>query len=427
LLPGTKCDYHVLADHGLILNIINSPESPDRLQVVARTFQGALLRWQERGTSMVEDTASFDICDNIQALQAKLLSAIFSQLEGKVIGRQFDNEIAFHTDDGVKVPKSGDVRDAQLSEYTLPKSIVVSVKQADAEGKQADAVVTYVVNNSEAAVATLREKATVKSKSIGEVPNGVHVSITQQAGGWAQVAHEGNKGWLQRRLLQEVEGQDGTKLIGPKPAVLEEPAEPKQDAEEKKDKPMSTMENNWLGGAGRVVNPVVFFDCTINGEPAGRLEIELFANVVPKTVENFRCLCTGEKGKSAKSGKRLHYRKSMMHRVVPDFIIQGGDFMKANGTGGESIYGEKMDDENFNLTHDTKGIVSMANAGPHTSNSQFFICMKECPNLDGKHVVFGKVKKGLKTLDKINKLGDRNAPAGKPKKPVQILECGQLS
>merc|ERR1711920_101465 len=104
----------------------------------------------------------------------------------------------------------------------------------------------------------------------------------------------------------------------------------------------------------------------------------------------------------------------------------GGDFTAANGTGGDSIYGPTMEDENFSLLHEDKGILSMANGGPNTGNSQFFICMKECPNLNGKHVVFGKVKKGMSVCEKINRQGDRSQAVGKPKKPVQIAECGQL-
>merc|ERR1711939_274587 len=111
--------------------------------------------------------------------------------------------------------------------------------------------------------------------------------------------------------------------------------------------------------------------------------MELFAVSTPKTAENFRCLCTGEKGKG-KQGKRLHYRKCMLHRVVPDFIIQGGDFIKQNGLGGESIYGETLEDESLSILHDKPGLLSMANKGtPNSGNSQFFITLRECPNLDG--------------------------------------------
>ncbi|KAL6597898.1 hypothetical protein ACP70R_037691 [Stipagrostis hirtigluma subsp. patula] len=170
-------------------------------------------------------------------------------------------------------------------------------------------------------------------------------------------------------------------------------------------------------------NPRVFFDMTVGGESAGRIVMELYADKVPRTAENFRALCTGEKG-VGKSGKPLHYKGSAFHRVIPDFMCQGGDFTAGNGTGGESIYGAKFADENFVLKHTEPGILSMANAGPGTNGSQFFICTVPCPWLDGKHVVFGRVAEGMDVVKKIEKVGSRS---GTTSKPVKIADCGQLA
>lgn len=169
----------------------------------------------------------------------------------------------------------------------------------------------------------------------------------------------------------------------------------------------------------------VFFDIEINGEEVGRIVIGLFGEAAPKTAENFRALCTGEKG-DGESGKPLHYKGSKFHRIVPDFMCQGGDFTRGDGTGGESIYGEKFDDEPFTVKHSDAGVLSMANAGPDTNGSQFFITTTETPHLNGRHVVFGRVIEGMDVLEKIEAKGTRFG-AGRPTAPVEIADCGELT
>lgn len=166
----------------------------------------------------------------------------------------------------------------------------------------------------------------------------------------------------------------------------------------------------------------VFFDVTIDGQKAGRIEMGLFGDVCPKTAENFRALCTGEKG-VGKSGKAMHYKGTPFHRVIPGFMIQGGDFTKGDGTGGECIYGSKFADENFVYVHDQPGLLSMANAGPNTNGSQFFITVAKTDWLDGKHVVFGRVINGM---DVVKKVEAKGSPSGQPGASILIADCGEL-
>merc|ERR1712046_372388 len=152
------------------------------------------------------------------------------------------------------------------------------------------------------------------------------------------------------------------------------------------------------------------------------IEMTLRADVAPKTVENFRALCTGEKG-MGKSGKPLHFKGSAFHRVIPDFMCQGGDFTAGNGTGGESIYGAKFADENFTLKHTGPGILSMANAGPNTNGSQFFLCTVKTAWLDGKHCVFGSVTNGMDVVKKVESFGSGD---GRTSKKIVIADWTTL-
>ena len=161
--------------------------------------------------------------------------------------------------------------------------------------------------------------------------------------------------------------------------------------------------------------PKVFFDIAIGGANAGKVVMELYADIVPKTAENFRALCTGEKG--------FGYKGCPFHRIIPGFMCQGGDFTRQNGTGGKSIYGEKFADENFQMKHTEEGTLSMANAGPNTNGSQFFICTAKTSWLDGKHVVFGRVVEGMNVVKEMERNGSQG---GTTKTSVIISNCGQV-
>ncbi|GEQ70475.1 hypothetical protein JCM33374_g4152 [Metschnikowia sp. JCM 33374] len=159
----------------------------------------------------------------------------------------------------------------------------------------------------------------------------------------------------------------------------------------------------------------VYFDISADGKPLGRVIFKLYNDIVPKTAENFRALCTGEKG--------FGYANSAFHRVIPQFMLQGGDFTRGNGTGGKSIYGEKFADENFSVRHTKPGLLSMANAGPNTNGSQFFITTVPCSWLDGKHVVFGEVTEGYDVVKKVESLGSQS---GATRARITIDASGEL-
>ena len=170
-------------------------------------------------------------------------------------------------------------------------------------------------------------------------------------------------------------------------------------------------------------NPRCFLDVEIKGQKTGRIVVELFADTVPKTANNFRALCTGEMGRND-NGVLLHYKGSAFHRIIKDFMIQGGDITVGDGSGGSSIYGDRFDDEGFAMKHDTPYLLSMANRGSNTNGSQFFITVAATPHLDGKHVVFGRVLDGIhmvKTMESVPT--DRK---DRPHDSIVVVDCGEL-
>ncbi|SJK85829.1 peptidylprolyl isomerase [Babesia microti strain RI] len=175
-----------------------------------------------------------------------------------------------------------------------------------------------------------------------------------------------------------------------------------------------------LSTQSNMTNPKCFFDISIGGQKKGRIVFTLFEDKVPKTAQNFLHLCIGDK---QFNGKTLHYKGSIFHRIIPNFMCQGGDITNHNGTGGLSIYGRNFNDENFSVQHSKEGLLSMANAGPNTNSSQFFITTVKTPWLDGKHVVFGEVTEGMDIVKAMDRVG---TSSGKPQEKVVIEDCGQL-
>ncbi len=188
--------------------------------------------------------------------------------------------------------------------------------------------------------------------------------------------------------------------------------------------PMTSAFGKADAKASAAKNPQCFFEVSIDNKPAGRIVMELFVDTVPKTAKNFLEICKGEKNDANKEG--LSYKNSVFHRIIPQFMLQGGDITNGDGTGGKSIYGEKFADENLDTSvhkHSGPGILSMANAGPNTNGSQFFITTVATPWLDGRHVIFGKVVEGLDIVTKIEAVGTQS---GTPTKPVKVTNSGEV-
>ncbi|KAI5476966.1 hypothetical protein MNV49_006994 [Pseudohyphozyma bogoriensis] len=187
---------------------------------------------------------------------------------------------------------------------------------------------------------------------------------------------------------------------------------------------MSKGKDVVIPGAGTNGRPIVFFDISVGNTPAGRIKIELFNDICPKTAENFRQFCIGYR--ATRDVQPTGYKNSILHRVIPGFMIQGGDFINGDGTGATSIYGPQFDDENFELKHDAAGLLSMANSGPGTNGCQYFITAQPAPFLDNKHVVFGKVVGGdsMLVVRKIENVA--TGPNNRPKLACKVTECGEM-